>query len=113
MDILDEVQTHVNLTDDGEGNLVQAHWAGGQKQDIGDMTVDQLQEHLETTTGSTVDVAEAIAAMSDPINPISKDLMKLMAQQSGGKPRVPKISAKKRKAKKNTAKVSRKKNRKK
>lgn len=118
MDILDEVQTHVseepvsaiNLTANEDGDLVQAPWAGGQ--DIGDMTVDQLQEHLETTTSTPVDVAEAIAHMQDPVHPMSKQLMQQMMQQSGSKPRRPKMSPKKKKAKKGIAKASRRKNRK-
>ena len=96
-----------NMTEDDDGNLVHAPWVGN---DIGDMTVDQLQEHLESTVGESVDVASAIASMKDPITPVIGDLMTQMVNQSGKTPKH--VNNKKRKSKKNMAKASRKRNRK-
>ncbi len=111
MDILDEVGKHiepltdkqdinettehvVNITSNDDGELVQTPWAGGK--DVGDMSVDELKDHLTKSTGGDVDVSEVI-----------KKFMETDARRKS------QISPKKKKAKKKIAKASRKKNRKK
>ena len=110
MDILDEVGKHMpegaehqaNLTEDENGELVQAPWAGGK--DIGDMTVEELEESIETSTGEKMDVSEVIKMMNDP------DINVMFKETERRRPRVP---AKVKKKKKKIAKMSRKANRKK